>query len=90
MSAYKSLKRSFYVDKETGIPVNLKQPDIHAEPQHAAKETRTREIERSKVTFSVFAPLRAWYHTREEDQKRFMSKETRVPHSMQVEALKKK
>jgi len=43
-----------------------------------------------RLSSSIIAPIKAWYSRLAEEQKRFVSKKTAIPHSMQVEALKKK
>jgi pilus assembly protein TadC len=85
---YHSIKNSFYVKKGTRMPAGYKTPEAEETP--VPEEEKSFEMEKSKVAFSLFAPIKAWYRRREEEQKKFMSKETKVPHSMQAEALKKK
>ena len=54
-----------------------------------APEVEEYQNKEAKFTFSIEG-IRRWYSAREKEQKRFISKDASIPHSMQVEGLKKK
>jgi len=67
-------------EKKEEIPV------IKARPEAPVIE----EKPRVRIASSIIAPIRAWYRRLAEEERRFVAKKTMVPHSMQVEALRKK
>ncbi|MBD3313401.1 hypothetical protein GF345_03080 [Candidatus Woesearchaeota archaeon] len=59
-------------------------PELKKEPEKILEKPKT------KIGSSIWSPIKAWYRRLSEEEKKFISKKTHVPHSLHVEALKDK
>ncbi|MFC1755072.1 type II secretion system F family protein [Thermoproteota archaeon] len=92
---------AYYAGKAVRWPFGAKAPKypdlakkLEKEKKISIEEERhgptISERPKIRISSSIIAPIKAWYRRLAEEEKRIISHKTKVPHSMQVEALKKK